>query len=99
VLVDRRRVGDLRAELLEVRVHGGIGKGEVGHQAAVEERLPLHAGVESPHVKHRRIRMRVLDERQIVERERQAHGMKSRAPEHGGISLQALVHLTDQHAP
>ena len=98
-ILDWSRAGDLLAGLCQVDVKRGTIDHEVTYQAAMEQRTPVHAGAEQANARNGRIRVRVLDQDQLGDVERETDRMEVELADVRGIPLQRPVHLCLGVAP
>ncbi len=99
VVLHRRRVLQLGLEVRLVDVDERPDEREVGDELAVHERAPLHAGAQPLDPHHGWIRIRVLDELDVVEVDGEPDRMEVELADVGGVALHLPVHLGLGHAP
>src|SRR5262249_7235110 len=93
LLVEGRRVFRLLLDVRSVGVELRLLEPEVRDHSTEDQRFPLHARVEPRDMQHRRLRMGVLDEDEVVKGQRRADRMEAQLLDVGGVALQPSVHL------
>lgn len=97
-LLDGNPVLGFLLQMLAVDVDLGAREAEVGDDPGAQELSPLHARFELRNEGDRGIRMGLLDDGELLERETEADRMETEAAKPDGVSLQPRVELA-LHAP
>jgi hypothetical protein len=79
--------------LRQVDVHPRLEEDGVGHQMALEQRGPLDTGLQAGDVRHRRLRVGVLPDHHVLERQRQVERTQVGMPQRHVVAVQLLVDL------
>jgi hypothetical protein len=92
--LDRGRIVDLLARLGKIEVDRRLLDLDIADEALPEEQgLPMDAGAQPLDAENRGLGVGVLRDHDVVEIEREAHGVKVELSDARGIALQRAIHV------